>query len=246
MIREHAEARAWWPTEQDHFAPTLHGSDGTLLSRMLTSWLTYYVTTNAFIKREPSARVNPYIRVRLQIEAAALEFVAQHSTIPVPREVRLWEENGLLYLRMSLIEGAIELASVEESSMSDAVAKVTAELENDILPQLRRLPGTGRIGSPNPELPVVPPRRFWRPKENREWPVKTSDSYVFCHGDLSRNNILVDPISFKIRAIIDWESAGFYPEHWELPLWKANSPQEKSEMMRQANERDEGFWDNMV
>lgn len=224
---------------------------------MLTSWLSYYVTAKAFIKREPSTQelgvdhwgnpaINPYIRVRLRNEAAALGFVAQHSTVLVPQQVRLWEENGLLYLKMSLVEGAIELASVNDSLMPDAVAKVTTELENDILPQLRALPKTGRIGSSDLELPIIPPRRFWRPKEDREWPVKTSSSYVFCHGDLSRNNILVDPVSFKIRAIIDWESAGFYPENWEIPLWKANTPQEKSEMTRQANERDEGFWDNMA
>lgn len=127
--------------------------------------------------------------------------------------------------------------------MSDAVVKVTVELENDILPQLHSLPKPGRIGSSDLRLPVIPPRRFWGPKENRVWPAKSSSLYVFCHGDLSRNNILVDPVSFKIRAIIDWESAGFYPKDWEIPLWKANSQQEKSAMFRQANDEDEGFWD---
>ncbi|OAQ98849.1 hypothetical protein LLEC1_01714 [Akanthomyces lecanii] len=223
---------------------------------MVMPWLSYYVTTKAFIKREPSVQelgvdqwgnpaINPYIRARLRNEAAALEFVAQHSTISVPQKVRLWEENGLVYLRMSLIEGAIELASVDDSLMPDAIAKVTAELEKDILPRLHGLPKTGRIGSSDLELPFIPSRRFWRAKEDREWPMKTSSSYVFCHGDLSRNNILIDPECFKIRAIIDWESAGFYPENWELPLWKANSPQEKSEMVRRANERDVGFWEGM-
>ncbi|KAF9234081.1 hypothetical protein BU15DRAFT_53061, partial [Melanogaster broomeanus] len=33
------------------------------------------------------------------------------------------------------------------------------------------------------------------------------------HGDLLPRNILVD--GSRITAIIDWETAGFYPEFWE-------------------------------
>jgi len=36
---------------------------------------------------------------------------------------------------------------------------------------------------------------------------------VFTHNDLAPRNILVQ--NGKISAIIDWEMAGFYPEHWE-------------------------------
>jgi len=35
----------------------------------------------------------------------------------------------------------------------------------------------------------------------------------FTHGDLLPHNILVD--GSTITAIIDWETAGFYPEFWE-------------------------------
>ena len=35
----------------------------------------------------------------------------------------------------------------------------------------------------------------------------------FTHGDLLPRNILVD--GSKITAIIDWETAGYYPEFWE-------------------------------
>lgn len=100
LMREHKEARDFWPTEEDYNPPTLHPQDGKLLSRLLMPALSYYLTENAFIKREPSIKeldvdkwgnqaVNPYIRDRLQIEAAALKFVVEHSTIPVPRDVRL-------------------------------------------------------------------------------------------------------------------------------------------------------------
>ncbi|KAF8574098.1 kinase-like protein [Ramaria rubella] len=43
---------------------------------------------------------------------------------------------------------------------------------------------------------------------------------VFTHGDLHISNILVRPSADKpeyweIAALIDWECAGWYPEHWE-------------------------------
>ncbi|OAA64973.1 Aminoglycoside phosphotransferase [Cordyceps fumosorosea ARSEF 2679] len=38
---------------------------------------------------------------------------------------------------------------------------------------------------------------------------------VFCHGDLSAHNVIVDPETLKVKAIIDWEHAGFYPKEFE-------------------------------
>lgn len=37
----------------------------------------------------------------------------------------------------------------------------------------------------------------------------------FAHGDLAPRNILVDPKTYDIVSIIDWECAGWYPEWWE-------------------------------
>ena len=42
------------------------------------------------------------------------------------------------------------------------------------------------------------------------------ETFVLYHGDLSTNNILVDPITHKITGIVDWECVSF------VPLWKAN------------------------
>lgn len=46
--------------------------------------------------------------------------------------------------------------------------------------------------------------------------LKDDASIVFTHGDLHKSNIMVSedgPI--KIRAIVDWEQAGWYPSYWE-------------------------------
>ncbi|KAJ3471994.1 hypothetical protein NLG97_g11380 [Lecanicillium saksenae] len=47
------------------------------------------------------------------------------------------------------------------------------------------------------------------------WPLERPD-YVFQHGDLAAHNILIDPLTFEVMALIDWEYAGYYPEGTEL------------------------------
>lgn len=42
---------------------------------------------------------------------------------------------------------------------------------------------------------------------------------MFCHNDLGQHNIFVDPYTFEITAIIDWEFAGYFTEEFEYPLW---------------------------
>lgn len=48
--------------------------------------------------------------------------------------------------------------------------------------------------------------------------------FVFYHGDLSQHNIIVDPQTLKIRAIIDWEYAGYFPEYFEKAFYKRQGP----------------------
>ncbi|CAI7623389.1 unnamed protein product [Penicillium glandicola] len=37
----------------------------------------------------------------------------------------------------------------------------------------------------------------------------------FTHGDLTNCNIMVDPASFELSALIDWEGSGYLPVWWE-------------------------------
>ncbi|KAM3545439.1 hypothetical protein ARSEF1564_001601 [Beauveria bassiana] len=37
---------------------------------------------------------------------------------------------------------------------------------------------------------------------------------VFCHGDLSPDNIIVNEY-MQVIGLLDWEDAGYYPEYWE-------------------------------
>jgi thiamine kinase-like enzyme len=48
--------------------------------------------------------------------------------------------------------------------------------------------------------------------------------YVFIHGDLSRSNIIVNPVTYKVVAILDWEYAGYYPKEHEIPYYERPIP----------------------
>ncbi|KAJ5609273.1 Aminoglycoside phosphotransferase [Penicillium herquei] len=39
--------------------------------------------------------------------------------------------------------------------------------------------------------------------------------WTLAHADLTNCNIMVDPETFKLTAIIDWERSGYYPVWWE-------------------------------
>ena len=41
-----------------------------------------------------------------------------------------------------------------------------------------------------------------------------SDVSVFTHGDIAPRNIMVDE-THRITGILDWETAGWYPDYWE-------------------------------
>lgn len=60
----------------------------------------------------------------------------------------------------------------------------------------------------------------WRPKPE----IVEGASYVFCHNDLGQHNVIVDPDTLEIKAIIDWEYGGFWPEWFKQPYWERKGP----------------------
>ena len=59
-----------------------------------------------------------------------------------------------------------------------------------------------------------------------QWTMKQRQSkdLVFCHNDLSTHNVIVDPETLKIKAIIDWEYAGFFPQEFEGMFFRRPGP----------------------
>lgn len=64
--------------------------------------------------------------------------------------------------------------------------------------------------SPDVEPPWIG-KEFWK-----TLPRKLPE-YVFQHGDIAAQNIIMDPQTLKVKSLIDFEYAGFYPpgmENW--------------------------------
>lgn len=111
---------------EDKFRPLFAPSDGPLVATRISGEISYYFTTDVFIKRQPHAEeigldlygnpvVIPYIADRLRNEAAALQFISENTSIPVPKFLGLWEENGLVHLKTGIVRDSIELRSVDKS-----------------------------------------------------------------------------------------------------------------------------------
>ena len=152
-------------------------------------------------------------RERILNEAAAMRYIADNTNIPIPKLHCAFEDDGAVYLIMEYVEGStMDELGVEQRTI------VQQELDGHIK-TLHALKSR-KVGGPSGL--VVPPYRVTRNSPRETWQLKESgvDEYVFCHNDLSQQNIIVDPVTLQIRAIIDWEYAGFYPEYFDLPFFK--------------------------
>jgi aminoglycoside phosphotransferase len=153
----------------------------------------------------------------MENEAAALKFIAETTNVPVPRVHETFEKDGAFYIVMEKVPG-IAMARLDE----DAKEIVIHELEGHVqtLHSLRsHIPG-GVSGI------IVPPYRITLKTKNDSWKLKpaTKNDFVFCHNDLSQHNVIVDPESLQIKAIIDWEYSGFYPEYFEGHFYTRPGP----------------------
>lgn len=210
----------------------------------------YIIKSNSFTKKEytPSERqINfkgePIVwrwgPERLQNEASALTIIREHTTIPVPRVLYCGkDDDGAMYVEVEYISGVTcddigeicRMPQVHTSTgrCSDcekiAFFNTNEFIETKVIPQLRHLKSnqTGLNGI------VIPPPRIEEFNERTKWsPIQSPPGreYVFCHGDLTRSNIILDPETLEVKSIIDWETAGYFPEEIELPLWRLNYDQ---------------------
>lgn len=187
----------------------------------------YYSRGGAFIKRSLRPKefrtghrglhIPRLRKERLLNEAESLQYIRRYTTIPVPTVYCDFEDDDAYYLITEYIEG-VNMASLSE----DQKAIVHKELQG-YLEELKSLKSS-RAGGPSGI--VIPPYRVLRLTETDHWYLRPSDQedYVFCHNDLSQHNIIVDPNTLKINAIIDWEYAGFYPPYFEWPFYNRVGP----------------------
>lgn len=193
----------------------------------------YFRVGNVFIKRtlrphewqstNNGALVVPPASLpqRWRNDAAALRYLSQKiTTLPLPRLQCIYEDDGAFNHCTEYVEGV----SMEELSDMDKKV-VTKEL-------LQHLSTLKSLRSDTPGMPgeslLYPPQRVtrqgwkmdscWRPRS------EIHGDFVFCHNDLVPDNIIVDPKTLKIKAILDWEFGGFWPEWFEREFWEREVP----------------------
>ncbi|TLS21338.1 uncharacterized protein PpBr36_10369 [Pyricularia pennisetigena] len=145
---------------------------------------------------------------RLQNEANSLRFISEKTNIPVPKFIGHFEDDGAVYLITEFVEG-IAMSELPENQRKEVEVEVEAHLQT--LKQLKSSQWGGPSGL------VIPPYRIMQKTFRSRWTMKNRDSkdLVFCHNDLSTHNIIVDEKTLKIKAILDWEYAGFFPAEFE-------------------------------
>lgn len=185
-------------------------------------------------------------------EAASMRFIAQHTSIPVPKVICAFTRSGSTYIVMERIKGdMLGKGWVRRSESSKQ--KLLSQLA-EMICEMRDLQPPKDIGIasvdggslfdfrvPGPSIhfgPFDTIQDFHRhlrrgmeyesgfdPEVEELFKQQSSKSWplVFTHGDLSSLNILAR--GDDIVGIIDWETAGWYPSYWEYTSAHQVNPQ---------------------
>lgn len=141
------------------------------------------------------------------------------------------------YLLTAQVPGR-ELAACDQLFSDQDMSSFARQMQ-DYVTQLRSIPKavspqfaicdtTGgacrdhRIRDANPVGPFVDEEAFNQLLRNPDHPSRRNHSFVLTHADLNFRNILVDEAvqadgttGWRVTGIVDWETAGYYPEYWE-------------------------------
>lgn len=205
------------PHPIDRFPYDMHRSD-----RVFLSTLSPALGNTILIKRSiapdeyPDSAGRDYwdslkMKESLRNEVAAIRFVKQHTTVPVPNVVGAFVDRGVYYMMIEKEQNVIGLQDLAPGQREEAVAEI-----NGYVAQLQSLRST-RFGGVEGDTIIPAPLTASNPVAfaHLDFPLESQSEYVLCHGDLHAGNILLDAETHKVRCIVDWEYAGFYPAEME-------------------------------
>jgi aminoglycoside phosphotransferase (APT) family kinase protein len=174
-------------------------------------------------------------------EVQAMEYIRQHTSIPVPKVFKVYKQEGSD--REDVVMGYVGGQTLEEAwpKMTKVLKQAVVKELAGYIEQMRKLvpPRDGFVGSVSHGTgydhrfggdrfgPFNNMKDFhtyilrhdsldaWREERDVVQVHSRPNSYAskFTHGDLVPSNVIVK--DGKIAAIIDWETAGWFPEYWE-------------------------------
>ncbi|KAI0056417.1 phosphotransferase family protein [Artomyces pyxidatus] len=155
---------------------------------------------------------------RLRNKVAAIAFVRRNTQVPVPTVRAAFEDRGCYYIIMDTIPGVVmrDIPPEKKPALVEEAARYMAtlhETKSDVMG------GFAGVACLPYRLDVAVPH-----DDPLEFGKAGLHEFVLCHNDLSQNNIIVDPETFKINGIIDWEYAGFYPREFDGAFYNRPGP----------------------
>ncbi|KAG4274870.1 hypothetical protein FPRO04_08878 [Fusarium proliferatum] len=177
----------------------------------------------------------------LRNEYNALKVLEEKTSITVPRVFDIVSQNNdeddLSYLLMSRVPGT-SLAICRDALSDQDYANLSIQLK-ECVSQMRDIPKPAnhdmaicntlgeacrdpRIRDWSPIGPFPDEASFSQSLRFSDEPSRRGHKICFTHGDLNPRNIMVERISnsaevrgWRLSGIIDWETAGYYPEYWD-------------------------------
>jgi len=241
--------------------PYVNSSKFALFPRLLTRsernftrlrmWLAFHAYKSfggVGVARFGPRSVLKFTAVTRVAEAANIEYIAQNTTIPVPRIQDVFIIGPRTYIVMDYID-APELTYVTKALSREQRQGICSQLK-EYITQMRALkaPNAGRMEAADgsglfdirltsePFPPFASVEEFHArlghefvlnsPNHRHMWShyeliSQRSYNTIFTHGDIAPRNILIK--DGKVAAIVDWESAGWYPEYWEYSRWAVSN-----------------------
>ncbi|KAK3172936.1 hypothetical protein OEA41_006262 [Lepraria neglecta] len=184
-------------------------------------------------------------------EASAMHFIAQHTSIPVPKVHCAFAHRDNTYIVMEHIDGEM-IAQGWMSRSDESKAKIHSQLK-EFIHEMRRIPPPrsgvanvdgGSLFDPRISVPTWRFGPFTSIQAFHEFlhdglrpgpimPPGVNDLIAqhegpwppptFTHGDLSSLNILAK--GDQVVGIVDWETAGWFPSYWEYTTACQVNPQ---------------------
>lgn len=160
------------------------------------------------------------------------------KTVPVPRVLRAEKKDGTTNIEMELIKGDTlydvwpTLSTAEKTSFAQQLGAILRDLrsltgsyigsvDNGPAVDVRRLTASGGPFATECEFTeflldnmVSRTPNVFKDMLRRELSTCKPHRIVLTHGDLHPRNIIVR--DDRIVGLLDWEYAGWFPEHWEF------------------------------
>ena len=153
---------------------------------------------------------------RSRNEAAALQFLKKNTSIPLPQVYQVYDDGEAHGILMEYVDG-VELHELPD----DQKPAVFDELRNHL--ESMHAITRPRFGGVESGL-VCLPMRLADFAHTAKLGTVTTDGLVLCHGDLSQYNVIVEPNTLKVKAILDFEYAGFYPKDFDSSFYLRPGP----------------------